>query len=99
MEESGQWPEGLLDAYITIIPKADGILLPLARDHFPVVYRLWASVRLGHIQSWFYSWVPDTVVSAWKGVSSVDAWHATSLDIDEILCNGIGHMFTFLWLM
>ena len=42
---------------------------------------------------------PTQSVSAWKGVSSVDAWHATSLDIDEILCNGIGHMFTFLWLM
>ena len=26
----------------------------------PVVYRLWASVRLEPAQDWFYFWVPDT---------------------------------------
>ena len=30
---------------------------------------------------WFYSWVPDSG----KGVSSVDAWYATSIDIEEVL--------------
>ena len=34
---------------------------------------------------WFHSWVPDSVFSAGKGVSSVDAWYATSLDIEEVL--------------
>ena len=51
----------------------------------PVVYRLWASVRLVHLKNWFCSWVPDSVFSAGKGVSSVDAWYATSFDIEEVL--------------
>ena len=37
------------------------------------------------IAFWFYSWVPDSVFSAGKGVSSVDAWYATSIDIEEVL--------------
>ena len=53
----------------------------------PVVYRLWASVRLAHLQDWFYSWVPDSVFSAGKEVSSVDAWYTTSIDIEEVLSN------------
>ena len=51
----------------------------------PVVYRLWASVRLAHLKDWFSAWVPDSVFSAGKGVSSVDAWYATALDIEEVL--------------
>ena len=85
VEATGQWPQGLLDAYIAMIPKAEG--LPLGRPLcvLPVVYRLWASVRLAHLKEWFYSWVPDSVFSAGKGVSSVDAWFATALDIEEVL--------------
>ena len=42
-------------------------------------------VRLAHLKDWFCSWVPDSVFSAGKGVSSVDAWYATSIDIEEVL--------------
>ena len=76
------------------------ILLPWGRDLLcvlPVVYRLWASVRLGHMHGWFHSWVPDTVYSAGKGVSSVDAWYASALDIEEVLCGaGDGHAHLFV---
>ena len=84
VEDTGVWPDGLLDACITMIPKTDGDSTPLGQRPLcvlPVIYRLWASVRLGHIQHWFHSWVPDTVFSAGKGVSSVDAWYATSMFI------------------
>ena len=88
IEAAGRWPQGLLDAYIAMIPKAEGDSTPLGQRPscvLPVVYRLWASVRLAHLQEWFYSWVPDSVFSAGKGVSSVDAWYATSIDIEEVL--------------
>ena len=40
---------------------------------------------------------PDTVICASKGVSSVDAWYATTLDIEEVLCNGTeGHVHIFV---
>ena len=31
------------------------------------MYRLWASVRLAHLQDWFYYWVLDSVFSAGTG--------------------------------
>ena len=88
IETAGEWPQGLLDAYIAMIPKAEGDSTPLGQRPLcvlPVVYRLWASVRLAHLRDWFSSWVPDSVFSAGKGVSSVDAWYSTAVDIEEVL--------------
>ena len=51
----------------------------------PVVHRLWASIRLAHLRKWSHSRVSDSVFSAGNGVSSVGAWYATSLDIEEVL--------------
>ena len=51
----------------------------------------------GPIQFFFYSWVPDTVFSAGKGVSSVDAWYATTLEIEEVLSGANdGHVHVFV---
>ena len=69
IEVAGQWPQGLLDAYIAMIPNAEGDCTPLCQRPLcvlPVVYRLWASVRLAHLKDWFSSWVPDSVFSAGK---------------------------------
>ena len=55
VETSGVWPQGLLDALITVILKADGDSAPLGqrpRSVLPVVNRLWASLRLGHLREW-----------------------------------------------
>ena len=30
----------------------------------PVVYRIWASARMGQLEGWFKSWVPDSVFNA-----------------------------------
>ena len=51
VETTGVCPQGLLDAYIAMIPKADGDSSPLGQSPLgvlPVVYRLWASLRLSH---------------------------------------------------
>ena len=43
VELDGVWPEGLLDAYISVIPKADGDAIPLGQRPLcvlPVVYRI-----------------------------------------------------------
>ena len=90
VETTGQWPQGLLDVYIAMIPKAGTPLGQRSLCVLPVVYRLWASVRLAHLKDLFYSWVPDSVISAGKGVSSVDAWYATAIDIEEVLSQA-GH--------
>ena len=66
------------------------LLLPGAKrplvSVLPVVYRIWASARMGQLEDWFRSWVPDSVFSAGGGGrSSVEAWFTTALDIEEVL--------------
>ena len=88
VEELGVWPDGLLDAEITMIPKVDGDATPLGQrplSVLPVVYRIWASARMVQLEPWFRSWVPSCVFSAGSGRSSVQAWFTTALDIEEVL--------------
>ena len=51
----------------------------------PVVYRLWASLRLGHLREWVEGWLPKSVFSLGKGLSSVEALFSVALDIEEVL--------------
>ena len=70
MSPTGDWPQGLLDAYLAMIPKADGDSTPLGQrplSVLPNVYKLWASLRLGHLR-----------LRGWLPVSS------TALDIEEV---------------
>ena len=88
VESTGTWPQGLLDAYIAMIPKADGYSTPLGQlplSVLPVVYRLWASLQLGHLREWVEGWLPRCVYSLGNGLSSVEAWFSTALDIEEVL--------------
>ena len=76
-----------------MIPKADGDATPLGQCRLcvlPVVYWLWASLRLGHLKDWVERWVPQSVFSLGKGVSSVEAWFSTALDIQEVLSGAGG---------
>ena len=50
VEDTGVWPDGLLDAYIAMIPKTDGDATPLGLRPLyvlPIVSRIWASTRMG----------------------------------------------------
>ena len=88
VETSGIWPQGLLDAYIAMIPKVDGDSTPFGQrplSVLPVVYILWASLRLGHLREWVEVWLLASVKSLGDGLSSVEAWFSTALDIEEVL--------------
>ena len=88
VEGIGAWPDGLLDAYIAMIPKTDGDATRLGQSPLSVllvVYRIWASARVVQLEEWFRSLVPDSVFSAGGGRVSVEAWYATALDIEEVL--------------
>ena len=77
-----------LDAYIAMIPEADGDSTPLGQRPpgvLPVLYRLWASLRLGHLREWVEGRLPESVFSLGNGLSSVEAWFSTALDIEEVL--------------
>ena len=73
VETTGVWPQGLLDAFFALIPKVDGDSTPPGQrplSVLPVMYRLWASLRLGHLREWVEGWLPKSV---------------TALDIEEVL--------------
>ena len=99
VEELGVWTEGLLDAYISMIPKVGGDSTPLGQrplSVLPIVYRIWASARMQQLEGSFQSWVPSSVCSAGNGRSSVEAWYTTALDIDEVLAGVVDthvHLF------
>ena len=74
VESTGRWPQGLST--------------PLSQRPFsvlPVVYRLWASLRLGHLREWVEEWLPQSENSFGNGLSSVEAWFSIALDIEEVL--------------
>ena len=84
----GVWPDGLLDAYIAMIPKTDGDATPLGQrplSVLPIFFRIFASARMGQLDGWFKSWVPDSVFSAGSGRGSVEAWYTSALDTEEVL--------------
>ena len=88
VKDLGVWPDGLLDAYIVMIPKTDGDATPLGQrplSVLPIVYRIWASARMGQLDGWFKSWVPESVFSTGGDRSSVEAWKTSALDIEEVL--------------
>ena len=102
VEDTGVWPDGLLDAYIAVIPKTDGDATPLGQrplSVLPIVCRIWASARMCQLDGWFKSWVPDSVFSAGCGRGSVEACCTSSLEIDRFLLVLLIPMFTFLLLM
>ena len=99
VEETGVWPDGLLDAYVAMIPKSGGDATLLGQRPLcvlPVVYRIWASGWMVQLEPWFKSWAPSSVYSAGGGCSSVDAWFTTALEIEECLSGGVDsdvHLF------
>ena len=50
-----------------------------------IVYRIWASARMGQLDGWLRSWVPNSVFSAGGGRGSVEAWYTSAFDIEEVL--------------
>ena len=87
VEEIGVWPEGLHDAYIAMILKADGDTTPLGQSPLivlPVVYRIWASARMVQLEEWFRSWVPDSVFSAVVVAVRLRLGIQQPLDIEEV---------------
>ena len=102
VETSGIWPQGLLDAYIAMIPTDDGYSTPVGQrplSVLPVVYRLWASLRLGHLREWVEEWLPLSVFSLGNGISSGGGLVLyISLHIEEVL-SGLVVISHMSWLL
>ena len=91
---------GVVGCLLAMIPNTDGDATPLGQRPLSVlsiVYRVWASVRMGQLEDWFKSWVPDSVFNAGGGRGSVEAWYTSSLDIEEVLAGAAdSHVHLFV---
>ena len=97
MEYSFVWPEGILNAYIAMIPKVDGDGTPLGQTLCSpscmsfLGYSYHAARRLDLIL------VSESVKCAGRGRSSVEAWDITALEIEESLSGaGDTHVHLFV---
>ena len=71
VEDVSVWPDGLLDAYIAMIPKTDGDATLLGQrplSVLPIVYRIWASARKGQLEDWFQGASVSLLCWWWSGV-------------------------------
>ena len=88
IENIGVWPDGLLDAYMAMIPKTDGDATPSGQrplSVLPVIYRVgpllgWVILRIGSGLGFLILFFVLGVV-----VSSVEAWYTAAFDIEEVL--------------
>ena len=63
VERVGRWPAGLARAEVVLLPKGDADVAdsPLQRRPItllPILYRLWAVLRQGHVAAWRRRWDP-----------------------------------------
>ena len=95
----GIWPEGLLDAYIDLIPRLMENLLLWGRGlcvHFLLFTDSGLQFGWG-LTGWCQSWMPDSVFSDGGGRSSVETWYSTALEIEEALVSqGDFHVHLFV---
>ena len=92
MELTGELPEAMLDALITLIPKGEG---GLPADQRPItvlsaVYRLWAATRVREIIVWQESLIKRCQKGFRAGHGTLDAYWALALEIEGALPMGDG---------
>ena len=88
VESIGVWPQGLLDAFFAMIPKADGDSYPTwseASQCAPGCVQAVGFPSAWTSAEWVAGWLPKSVYSLGNGLSSVEAWFSTALDIEEVL--------------
>ena len=99
VETSGVWPQGLLDDQKAMIPKVDGDSTPSV-DGPSVSSQLCTGCGppfgLDIFGSGLKGWLPQSVFSLGNGLSSVEAWFSTALDIEEVL-QLTGPLWIALW--
>ncbi|KAJ9436815.1 Retrovirus-related Pol polyprotein from type-1 retrotransposable element R2 [Diplonema papillatum] len=90
IEATGTWPNALLEAAVTLIPK-DETLDPLALRPITVtsaVYRLWASTRLRDVVQWQEGWIADSQHGFRPKHGTVDVVFEIASQIEEALLTG-----------
>eukprot|EP01061_Rhynchopus_euleeides_P032944 TRINITY_DN5492_c0_g1_i3.p1 TRINITY_DN5492_c0_g1~~TRINITY_DN5492_c0_g1_i3.p1 ORF type:complete len:953 (-),score=132.75 TRINITY_DN5492_c0_g1_i3:831-3539(-) len=83
VEKEGAWPEHLLHAMICLIPKPGSSGEPLSQRPIsitPVLYRVWAAIRVRPALKWLERIAPDGIHGCRPGHGAEDVyWHLAAL--------------------
>ncbi|KAJ9445989.1 Retrovirus-related Pol polyprotein from type-2 retrotransposable element R2DM [Diplonema papillatum] len=86
VEKTGKWPESLMRALVSLIPKGEGGSGPMDLRPISVtsaVYRLWAATRLRMLMEWMLAWVPEGMRGAIPKRGADDVMYAIGLRIEH----------------
>jgi hypothetical protein len=92
IENTGQWPDALSDALVTLIPKGEGAQ-PLQQRPITVasvIYRLWAATRLRSLMQWQELWISQSQHGCRKGHDAFGCFFDTALAVEAALLSGEG---------
>eukprot|EP00665_Eupelagonemidae_sp_cell47_P008443 gene8443-2313_t len=90
IESTGEWPEALQRALVTLIPKGAGGR-PLQLRPITVtstIYRLWAGTRVREVMQWQESWLVDGQRGFRVGNACDDLYWSLALRIEEAILTG-----------
>ena len=105
IESLGKWPECFRLAKATCLAKTaeqSAFADPLKQRILVVthcVYRLWARVRLCHVEDWVKRWATEDMFAGLPGRSAQEAWYSTTIDIElaqvfgNAICGGACDVF------
>eukprot|EP00666_Eupelagonemidae_sp_cell4sb_P013932 gene13932-biopygen2366 len=87
-EETGEWPDALLEASITLIPKDGAAGGPLDLRPITVtsaLYRLWAAARVRRVLEWQELWLPRGARGFRLSCGTDDVYYTLALRIERTL--------------
>jgi hypothetical protein len=91
VEKGGDWPEGLAQAAVPLIPKEVGKTDPDQQRPItvlPVLYRAWAGLRYDDLAEWQAQWAEDVMFGGLTEKEAVQAALEVTLDVEMALLEG-----------
>ena len=93
LESGSPWPPQLCHAGGHLLQKPDSDpLMPLSFRVLTIssaIYRVWAKIRLAHLQPWMDTWQLPEMHAGFKQVGAEDAWYSTGLDLEHARLNDL----------
>ena len=95
IERGAGWPKHLTMARVAFLAKEeDSDMDPLAHRVLLMLastYRLWAKIRLSHLQPWIETWALEEIYAGIEGQGANDAAYATAIEIENCRLQGIDY--------
>ena len=86
IEATHQWPSAMAHARAVFLSKdTEDMGNPMAYRILKitsVLYRLWASIRIKHLEQWIATWADPAMFAGVAGAGAEEGWYLTQLDFE-----------------